>query len=76
MVSVDGKSGFINTDGKMVIKLTDKLEYSSFSENYAEVYKNNKWGFIDENGKIVVKPTFYGIRDFGSICGSKELWRS
>ena len=58
------KRQFIDTDGNYVIKLTDKVDYASFSDGYALIRKGNKWGFIDKKGNIVIKPAFYGAADF------------
>jgi len=52
----EGKMGFINRDGKLVIP----IEYlgTSFSEGYACVmpyhFKEERYGFIDTNGKVVI----------------------
>lgn len=56
-VKKDGKYGFIDTTGKVVIA----LQYDdvwSFSEGLAGVQKNGKWGFIDKTGKMVIAPQY------------------
>ena len=64
----DGKYGFIDKTGKLVIDY--KYDYAEdFSEGYAAVstggfwdeeagYVTGNWGFIDKTGKVVV-PIFY-----------------
>ena len=52
-VSKDGKWGFINTDGEIVIPLI----YNStkgFRENAASVSLGEKWGYINPDGGILV----------------------
>ncbi|MDP8185203.1 WG repeat-containing protein [Phocoenobacter skyensis] len=52
-VKKDGKWGFIDKKGKIVIPLQYDGAYS-FSEGLARVEKDGKWGFIDKKGKIVI----------------------
>jgi WG containing repeat len=57
-VFIDGKAGFIDTTGKIVIKPTFK-DAGRFSENLAPVeFQNGKWGYINKKGKIVIKSEF------------------
>ena len=57
-ITVDGKAGFINTKGNIVIKPKLK-DAGHFSENLAPFESNNgKWGYINTKGEIVIKPQF------------------
>ncbi|MBK9106789.1 MAG: WG repeat-containing protein, partial [Saprospiraceae bacterium] len=52
-VAVDGKYGFIDKTGKIVINLQfDKA--SDFKEGMARVAVDDKSGFIDKSGNIVI----------------------
>lgn len=52
-VETDGKCGYVDTTGKLVIPL--KYDYADFFyEGYAQVRLNDKWGIIDKTGKEVV----------------------
>ena len=53
MVRQNGKWGFIDNTGKVVIPLNYDWTWS-FSEGLAAVERNGKWGFIDNTGKVVV----------------------
>jgi len=57
-VKVNGKWGFIDKTGKIVIKPQFDSERQDFSEGLALVKVNGKWGFIDKMGKMVIKPQF------------------
>ncbi len=57
-IHVNGKAGFINTEGKIVIRPQFK-NAGRFSENLAPVEtKNGKWGFINKKGEMVIQPEF------------------
>lgn len=57
-VFVDGKAGFINSKGEIVVKPQYK-DAGRFRENLAPVeFENGKWGYIDKSGAVVVKPGF------------------
>ena len=54
----EGKAGFINTDGKVVIKPQFR-DAGRFAENLAPVeFENGKWGYINTAGKTVINPQF------------------
>ena len=55
------KNGFINTQGKVIVKpIWDQT--MPFSEGRAAVakgdYENAKWGFIDTSGNVVIEPKY------------------
>ena len=50
---IPGKYGFIDTKGKVRVKLIYD-EAKDFKNGYAEVRINNKWGVINMDGKIVI----------------------
>ncbi len=53
VVNKDGKWGFIDKTGKVVIPL--QYDYASnFSEGLALVKKDGKSGFVDKTGKAVI----------------------
>ncbi len=65
----DGKWGFIDKTGKIVIK--PKFDNAKlFSEGLAAILIVDKWGYIDRMGKIVFKPKFDEGRNFseGMAC--------
>lgn len=57
-VRKDGKVGFINQTGEIVIPLKF-VDATRFSEGLAATeIENGKWGFIDRSGKIVIEAKF------------------
>jgi hypothetical protein len=55
----DGKYGYIDQTGKLVIPFL--YEYAhNFSEGLAAVKFNGKYGYIDKTGKWVIQPQFTG----------------
>ena len=54
----NGKYGYINEAGEVVVDYTydDATEQNKFG--YAAVQKNGKWGSIDSEGEVVIKPTY------------------
>jgi hypothetical protein len=57
VVTVQGKNGFIDRDGKVVIEPTFEKAYP-FSDGLAAVQQNDMWGFIDTTGRMVIEPKF------------------
>lgn len=57
----NGKCGFEDKDGNIVIecKYDDVTEFNKFG--YAGIKKDGKWGSIDQNGNAITEPKF----DFG-----------
>ena len=58
----DGKYGFVDKDGKIVIDYIydDVSKQNEFG--FAGIKKDGKWGSVDRNGKIVQEPT-YSLED-------------
>jgi len=62
-ISVQGKWGFINDDGKTVIEPAFH-EVRAFQKGYAPVRLINKWGIIDRKGRYVINPSYDNMGDF------------
>ena len=64
-VKSDGKYGFIDSHGKLLIPATFD-EATGFSDGLAAVAINRKWGYIDETGKIIIELKYatYGNNQF------------
>ena len=60
VVTVNGKAGFINQDGKIVIEPVFEKAYH-FTDGLAAVQKQGVWGFIDTNGRVVIEPQFISV---------------
>ncbi len=62
----DGKYGFVNKEGKVVVDYIydDVTEQNSYG--YCGVKKDGKWGSIDNQGKVVQEPT-YDLEDYLKI---------
>ncbi|MCL2772366.1 MAG: WG repeat-containing protein [Oscillospiraceae bacterium] len=61
-VSKNGKWGYIDKNGEVVIPLIyDFADF--FSEGLAAVCKDGKWGYIDKNGEVVI-PLIYDFADY------------
>ena len=54
----DGKYGYVNKDGNVVIDYIyeDAKELNSYG--YAPVKQDGKWGSIDKTGAVVIAPTY------------------
>jgi hypothetical protein len=64
-------SGYIDTDGRVVVKAGRFGHAHDFSEGLAAVqqyysnkYKIGKWGYIDRQGRWVIQPRFEIAKDF------------
>jgi hypothetical protein len=62
-VDKNGKSGYIDDKGKLVIPLIFDGA-GDFSEGLAPVKVHDQWGYIDETGKIVIEPLFSRAYEF------------
>lgn len=76
-VQKDGKWGFIDAEGKVVIE-PQYDDARSFSNGYAAVQKDGKWGFINSDNEMVIEPEFEDARGFNSFMRSfvkkEEKW--
>jgi len=70
-IKVDGKYGFIDRNGNVVIQPQFQGVYD-FSDGLAKIYVGGKFdtAYIDETGKIVIKPQF----DIGSNFSEGFAW--
>ena len=57
VITVDGKNGFIDRTGNVVIEPRFKKAYP-FREGLAAVQVGRRWGFIDPRGRMVIEPRF------------------
>lgn len=64
-VKLNGKWGYVDAEGKIVIE-PQYSDARSFSNGYAAVEKDGKWGFIDLQGNIVIEPQFENTKDFNN----------
>lgn len=64
-VKIDGKWGFTDKDGNLVIE-PQYEDAASFCNGYAAVKLNGKWGYIDSDGKMIIKPYFDDAIPFNS----------
>lgn len=62
-VEHNGKYGFVNDKGKIVID-TQFDDIKDFHEGLAAVFLYGKWGFINKKGKFVVQPQFSKVGNF------------
>lgn len=67
-VKLDGKWGFVNADGEIIIK-PQYQDAHSFANGYAAVMKDYVWGFIDMEGRMVIEPQFREAKDFNDHGG-------
>jgi hypothetical protein len=71
-VEKNGKTGFRDLDGKIVIEpIYDMAEM--FSEGFSAVQVGDKWGLIDESGKYIIEPKFEYL---GSIHNGLASYRA
>lgn len=57
LVTVDGKDGFMDRTGTVVIEPRYEKAYP-FKEGLAAVQVRGRWGYIDTNGRTVIEPRF------------------
>ncbi len=83
-VKKDGKWGFIDKTGKVVIGFQyEDVDTFGFSKGLAGVEKNGMWGFIDKTGSFVIEPQYngeiiipFGDDDRAGIIISDTSWRA
>lgn len=62
----EGKYGFVDKDGNVVVDYTYDDATSQNKYGYAGVKKDGKWGVIDNTGKVIQEPT-YNLDDYLKI---------
>ncbi len=62
-VSKNGKGGFINAKGDVIIDMIFE-SVSDFSEGLAQFWEGDKTGFIDSKGKVKIPAKFETVREF------------
>jgi hypothetical protein len=74
VVIINGKVGYIDKNGTLVIQLSyDSAGWAGFSEGLAPVSQQGKWGFIDTHGAMVIQPQFDGAWQFVDGLAAVEL---
>jgi hypothetical protein len=68
-VKVDGKWGFIDNTGKVVVSPQfEELGYGWY-EGLMSVKQDGKWGFINDKGKLVIQPEYDRVGTFSEgLC--------
>lgn len=64
-VKINGKWGFIDKDGNVVIEPAYE-DARSFANGLAAVMQDGLWGYIEPDGEVAMRPQFYGAKDFNS----------
>ena len=64
-VCKDGKWGYVDADGELVIDYTYE-DAQSFQNGYAAVCIGGLWGYIDEEGELVIDAQFVTATKFSS----------
>ena len=54
----DGKYGFVDKDGKVIVDYIYDDVGMQNSFGFAAIKKDGKWGAVDRNGNIVQEPTY------------------
>ncbi len=71
-VTENGKRGFINRDGEMVIEPRyDRVK--SFSNGLASVMKGESWGYINNEGEFVIEPQYSHAQSFSEGLAWVEI---
>lgn len=62
-VKKDGKWGFIDTDGQVMIDFRFE-DARSFGQHLAAVKENDLWGYVSLHGEMVIGPAFQDAKSF------------
>ena len=57
-VKIDGKIGYVDTTGKLVISPQFESEKYGFHDGMAVVEQGSKYGWIDKKGNFVIEPEY------------------
>jgi len=63
-VVLDGRHGYIDTAGNMVLEIPGDRTSGSFSQGLAAVKAGDKFGYIDTKGTMVIAPRFDDAKEF------------
>lgn len=77
-VQVNGKYGFINASGELVVAPESRYAESLATEGLVAVQDEQErlWGFIDYNGKWAVSPQFEMVRPFqNGLAAVRHEWK-
>lgn len=75
-VKKNGKWGFVNTSGELVIDCQYD-DARSFTQGVAAVKKKDKWGYINASNEMIIKPAFedaYPFCEKGTAPVKNEYW--
>ena len=77
IVERDGKYGYINDKGKIVIPLkyipfSNYMQLGQFINHHAVYKKGEKYAMIDSLGKQVLPALFYGIGTYGKLIPARK----
>ncbi len=71
-VKMNGKYGFIDTKGKIIIPIVYDYVHNFF-DGFAAVSVNNKWGIINKKNQIIIPINYEGIfPNMGEVPASEE----
>lgn len=71
-VKLNGKYGFINTKGEVVVPCAYEGAWI-FSEGLAAVKLNGKWGYINTKGEVVIPCVYESARPFSKGFAKVKL---
>lgn len=74
-VKKDGKWGFINIYGEVVIPFKYDAVFSGFFDHLAPVQTGGKWGYIDRDGKVVIPMIYDSVYWFSGGNASVKIGR-
>lgn len=72
MVTIGNKHGFIDKNGRMVIRPQFDLRGGDFADGLASIWVGGRYGFIDRTGSVVINPQFELVSDFSE--GLAMVW--
>jgi hypothetical protein len=70
-VEIDGKWGYIDDNGKLIIPATYS-EAGYFNDDLAAVQKDGKYGYISKSNKVVIEAIYDDAQDFSDSRGIVE----
>ncbi|MCR2805122.1 WG repeat-containing protein [Paenibacillus soyae] len=72
-VYVDGKWGYIDQTGQLVVQPQYELGAAQFKDGLVQVTRNGKWGYIDRTGKEVIPLQYDDANTFGEGLAHVKL---